>query len=83
MPLPDSPHRTPLHLRRIEMRGFRRDDGLYEIDGRVTDTKFHTVHLEPRGDIAPGDPLHDMWVRLIVDQSLLVHDIVAVSDSTP
>jgi hypothetical protein len=83
MPLPDSPHRTPLHLRKIEMRGYRRDDGLYEIDGRVTDTKHHTIHLDQRGDIAPGDPIHDMWVRLVVDESLLVHDIVAVSDATP
>lgn len=39
MPLPDSPHRTEVHLRRIEMRGYRRDDGMYEIDGRVTDIK--------------------------------------------
>ena len=83
MPLPDSPHRTPLHLRKIEMRGYRRDDGLYEIEGRVTDTKHHTIHLDQRGDIAPGDPIHDMWVRLVVDESLLVHDIVAVSDATP
>ncbi|MCC6867207.1 MAG: DUF2889 domain-containing protein [Burkholderiales bacterium] len=43
MPLPASPHRTELHLRRIEMRGYRRDDGFYEIDGRVTDTKTHDL----------------------------------------
>jgi hypothetical protein len=83
MPLPDSPQRTPLHLRRIEMRGYRRDDGLYEIDGRVTDTKDQAIHLAPRGDIAPGEPIHDMWVRLVLDEDLVVRDIFAVSDATP
>lgn len=83
MPLPEPTQRTPLHLRKIEMRGYRRDDGLYEIDGRVTDTKHHTIHLDRRGDVAAGEPIHDMWVRLVVDESLLVHDIVAVSDATP
>jgi len=83
VPLPESPPRTEIHLRRIEMRGYRRDDGLYEIDGRVTDTKSHPLLLEERGEIPPGEPVHDMWVRLVVDEDLLVHDVVAVSDATP
>lgn len=50
MPLPESPNRTELHFRRIVMRGYRRDDGLYEIDGRVVDTKTNPMRLEERGD---------------------------------
>ena len=84
MPLPDSPDRTELHLRRIEMRGYRRADGLYEIDGRVTDTKSQPAKtLLGDKEIPPGTPLHDMWVRLVVDEGLLVHDIVAVTDASP
>ena len=84
MPLPDSPDRTELHLRRIEMRGYRRADGLYEIDGRVTDTKTEPVRpLFGDADVPPGSPIHDMWVRLVVDEDLLVHDIVAVTDASP
>ena len=82
MPLPDSPHRTELHLRRIEMRGFRRDDGLYEIDGRVVDTKNTAVKLDGR-ERAAGDAIHDMWVRLVVDEHLVVRDVVAVTDASP
>ena len=37
------PSASHLHLHRIEMRGYRRADGLYEIEGRVTDTKSHTT----------------------------------------
>jgi hypothetical protein len=83
MPLPESPYRTELHLRRIEFRGYRRDDGLYEIDGRVVDTKTHPMRLEERGEVAPGEAIHDMWVRLVVDEDLVVKDIVAVTDASP
>ena len=83
MPLPNSPNRTELHLRRIEMKGYRRDDGLYEIDGRVTDTKAQSLVLDERGPVPPGQPIHDMWVRLVVDESLVVRDIVAVTDYSP
>jgi len=83
MPLPASPHRTELHLRRIEMRGYRRDDGMYEIDGRVTDTKARDLVTMGGTRIAANTPIHDMWVRLVVDDTLLVHDVIAVSDSTP
>ncbi|MFO1323642.1 MAG: DUF2889 domain-containing protein [Burkholderiales bacterium] len=84
MPLPPSPDRTELHLRSIEMRGFRRGDGLYEIDGRVVDTKSEDVRLLSNGrDVPAGTPIHDMWVRLVVDEDLLVHDVVAVTDASP
>lgn len=84
MPLPDSPNRTEVHLRRIEMRGYRRGDGLYEIDGRVTDTKSQAVRrADGSGEIPAGAPIHDMWVRLVVDEDLLVHDLVAVTDASP
>jgi len=83
MPLPSSPDRTELHLRRIEMKGYRRNDGLYEIDGRVTDTKSEQVTLDERGPVPPGEPIHDMWVRLVVDESLVVRDIIAVTDFRP
>lgn len=83
MPLPESPGRKELHLRRIEMRGYARDDGLYEVEGRVTDTKSHRLQLEDRGGVEPGEPIHDMWVRLVIDEQMVVHDIVAASDVTP
>lgn len=66
------------------MRGYRRSDGLYEIDGRVVDTKTHAIKREGgRDELPAGMPIHDMWVRLVVDETLLVHDITAVTDASP
>jgi len=33
--------RNELHFRRIDIRGFRRSDGLFEVEGRVVDRKPH------------------------------------------
>ena len=35
----DAVTREELHFRRIDMRGWRRSDGLYEVEGRVIDHK--------------------------------------------
>ena len=45
MPLPPSVPRDELHLRSIQLRGFRRSDGLYDIEARMVDTKVHEITL--------------------------------------
>ena len=82
MPLPPSVPRDELHLRRIEMRGYRRHDGLYDIEARITDTKNSTLELSEK-TVPAGEPIHDMWLRLVVDEELTVHDVVAVTDASP
>lgn len=84
MPLPSPVPREPLHQRNIEMRAFRRADGLYDVEGRISDTKAHTFRpMDSNKVIPPGTLLHDMWVRLTIDEDMLVHDAAAVSDVTP
>lgn len=84
MPLPPPVPREELHLRRIELRGYRREDGLFEIEGRVVDTKSHPMRLKSVDVTVPaGAAMHDMSVRLVLDEDLLVHDVVACSDAFP
>lgn len=75
--------RQHLHTRSLEMRGFRRDDGLWDIEGHLTDVKTYGFPNEWRGEIAPGTPLHDMWIRLTVDRSLTVQEIEVATDASP
>ncbi len=66
------------------MHGYQRDDGLFEIEGRVTDTKTYPFSPYEGGRlVAPGEALHDMWVRLVIDDTMLVHEVLAVTDSHP
>jgi hypothetical protein len=76
--------RRELHLRTIEMRGYEREDGLYDIEGRVCDRKT-SAFQPPAGNrvVDAGEAVHDMWLRLTVDEDLVVRDIASVSDATP
>jgi hypothetical protein len=41
MPLSSPQEREPLHSRDIVLRGYRRADGLYDIEAQLTDTKSY------------------------------------------
>lgn len=76
--------REELHTRRIELQGFRRSDGLFEVEARVIDRKPHD-HVPIRGDrpVPAGQPIHDMGVRLVFDEEMVVHDVHTFTDSSP
>lgn len=83
MPLTNPVEREPIHNRTVECNGYRRADGLWDIEGRLVDVKTYTFHNNERGDIPPGEPVHEMWVRLTVDDDLAVHGVEVVTDFSP
>jgi Protein of unknown function (DUF2889) len=73
-----------MHHRRVECRGYLRDDGLWDIEGHLVDTKPYDMPNPDRGGtIRAGEPLHEMWIRLTVDTDLLVHEVEAKTDFGP
>lgn len=64
-------------------RGYRRTDGLWDIEGHLKDVKTYAFDTEQRGHLEPGDPVHEMWVRLTVDDRLTVHAVEVVTDKSP
>jgi Protein of unknown function (DUF2889) len=83
MPLSKPVEREHLHTRQLEFRGFRRNDGLWDIEGRLTDVKTYSFPNTFRGQVAAGEPLHDMWLRVTLDDDFIVHGIEAVTDGGP
>ena len=75
--------REDIHCRRYEFRGFRRKDGLWDIEGHLTDSKTYAFPNRQRGEIKAGEPIHDMWIRLTVDDDFKIHDIEAVTAAGP
>jgi hypothetical protein len=75
--------REKLHTRRIMMEGYQRDDGLFDIDAHMTDTKPYGFSNEDRGYIPPGEPLHDMFMRMTVDLDLLITGCEAATEYSP
>lgn len=83
MPLTPPQPREAIHTRAIEINGYRRADGLYDIEAHLTDTKTFGQTNYDRGYIPAGEPIHDMWLRLTIDDTMHVVDVDAVSDKTP
>lgn len=83
MPLSKASPRHHIHTREITCRGFKRDDGMWDIEGRLTDTKTYSFDSSDRNGVAAGEPIHDMLIRLTVDDDFLIHAAEAASDSTP
>jgi len=82
MPLPlPSAGRALKHTRSIDLAGYRRDDGLWDIEGRITDVKPHDVNWVRR--LPAGVPQHDMQVRLVIDTEFNIRDAVVVSEANP
>jgi hypothetical protein len=83
MPLSPPDPREPIHTRTIECRGFRRQDGLWDIEGHLTDTKTYAFDNQFRGELPAGAPVHDMWLRITVDDRLVIHAVEAVTEASP
>ena len=83
MPLSPPAARRHLHTRSFEFSGHQRDDGLWDIDAHMVDTKTYGFANDFRGRIEADEPLHDMWLRLTLDEDFVVRDIEAASDAGP
>lgn len=83
MPLPEPAPRQKFHNRAINCEGFAREDGLWDIEARITDTKTYGFDNEWRGTVEPGDAVHDMWIRLTLDDDKVIRDVATAMDSTP
>lgn len=86
MALASNVKRTKLHHRSIQCEGFKREDGLWDIEAHLTDQRSYDCSYDPEhrgGLIRAGDNVHNMRVRLTLDLDFLIHDALAISEETP
>jgi hypothetical protein len=84
VPLPVANGRREVHHRVIDMRAYERHDGLYDVEAHLVDCKpFAFKRILSPAPLPAGEPLHDLWVRLTVDDEYLVRGIEATADVTP
>lgn len=75
--------REHLHTRTYDFGGYHRSDGLWDIEGRIIDTKTYGFPNDHRGYIEAGEPIHDMSIRLTLDDNFVIQAIEAVTDHGP
>ena len=84
MPLSESNSKRELiHNRTVECYGYRRDDGLWDIEGHLIDTKTYDFTNLDRGPVKAGEPVHEMWLRITVDDDLVIHKTEASTEYGP
>lgn len=78
----DKVSRTKIHTRNIEINGYKRSDGLWDIEGHLTDIRTHDIPLRTGTRLA-GQPLHEMVVCFTVDDELIIHAVTAETRASP
>jgi len=75
--------RRHLHTRRIECRGYEREDGLFDIEASILDEKTYALEEPFRGLRPAGAPVHDMALRLTLDRTMTVKAIEVTTNHAP
>src|SRR4051812_46041164 len=83
MPLPVSEvERELTHTRRVRYEGYKRADGLWDIEAHLVDAKNHDYKLKT-GVRRAGQPIHDMWLRITIDRDFRIVDALATMEAVP
>jgi hypothetical protein len=74
--------RRRLHTRTIVVEVYAREDGLFDLEARLTDVKDHELALAS-GTRPAGVPVHDMRLNVRIDQDFNVVDATGRSAAVP
>ncbi len=66
---PAAPERQLKHRRSVDVHVYARGNGLWEVDAEICDVKTRDSKLAG-GLRRAGEPIHDMLLRLVVDEQL-------------
>jgi hypothetical protein len=84
MPLNPPVQRREIHHRVIDMRAYAREDGLFDVEARLVDRKPFPFQRTSTPEPWPaGSALHDLTIRMTVDDQYVVCEMTATSDVTP
>lgn len=71
------------HQRTITLNGYVREDGLFDIEAELKDTKAYSFPSRAHGEIKQGEALHHMHVRVTVCENFEVKAAEAVTYAGP
>ncbi len=83
MPLSKPVAREHLHTRSITYQGYKRGDELWDIEGHLIDTKTYSIDNSWRDKISSGEPIHEMLIRVTIDDNFLIKDVEAATENSP
>jgi len=83
MPLPPAaPERKLKHRRSIDVQIYARGNGLWEVDAHIADVRTRDTRMS-YGILPAGQPIHDMLLRLVVDERFAIVEAGAETRAMP
>ncbi|MAU41865.1 MAG: hypothetical protein CMF31_09610 [Kordiimonas sp.] len=83
MPFKPPVARRHIHTRQIKCDGYERKDGLWDIEARMTDIKSYDFPNLWRKTIHAGEPIHEMLLRITLNNELVVQGVEAITENSP
>lgn len=80
--MPDTIPRRHVHTRSIRVEAYARDDGLWDLEAQLIDTKASDFVLAA-GVRKAGEPVHEMCLSVTIDTHLNIVEAGAASPSVP
>ena len=72
-----------VHTRQITCRGYRRKDGLWQIEASVADEKGQSVPFRSRPEVSAGELIHHLSLRVLIDDDYQIRDVAANTLAAP
>ena len=84
MPLPPSNvSREPLHTRSIRVDSYAREDGQWDLEAELIDTKGYDFPRHSGAIHKAGTPVHHMHLRVTIDDQFTITAAAAAYDAAP
>ena len=71
--------RELVHQRRIEVDGYVRKDGLFDVEATLTDHKTYSFPNDFRGEVTPDLPVHHMTLRITLTKERVITSAEAIT----
>ena len=81
--LPKPARRKHIHTRTYRGDAFEREDGLFDVEVEMQDTKPFSFDNTDRGYVSAGEPLHHMKMRVTIDETMTIRDVEARTLASP
>jgi Protein of unknown function (DUF2889) len=73
--LPAPAPRRLAHTRAVTFHGYQREDGLWDIEGHLRDTKPDIFEIPDERIWQANEPIHDLQIRITIDSQLVIQAI--------
>lgn len=75
--------RQPVHTRSIRVQTYARDDGQWDLEAELIDTKAYDFPLHGGSVRHAGDPIHHMLLRVTIDAQFTITDAEVAYEAAP